>query len=240
MKRKWVLLKILLFFIALVGLSFFANNLYKQRDLVSIDNNIDYAGGNYFITHKVVEDVLKSTHIDYPKMQAQRVSVKNMENKLMENPFVESAQVFLDNKGVLHTKIKQKNPIVRVHNGKNQYYITSLAEKIPLSPLFSSPVLLAEGKIDSADFKGMVNLSQTINEDNLLKNLIIGIRKNQQNSFILLVANGSYVLDLGNLDDIEQKLTNFKIFYQEYIEKSAEMPYKKLSLKYNNQIVASK
>lgn len=90
------------------------------------------------------------------------------------------------------------------------------------------------------NIKKIVNLTHLINDDKLLKNHIIGMEKQSENSFILLVDDGSYVLDLGQLENLDRKLRNFKVFHQEFIENNAEMPYKKLSLKYSNQVVASK
>ena len=240
MKRKWILLKILIFVIFLGFLLVFANNRYKVRELVKVDNKIDYSQGIYFITHADIDSVLKSTHSDYPKMQAQRVSIKEMENKLDANPFIKDAQVYLENDGILHTKIEQQTPVARVKDGNKQYYITQDSTEIPLCKTFAAKVMLINGKIDKKEYNGIVHLTEIINNDNLLKNLIIGVKKSQKNSFILLVNDGHYILDLGNLENLENKLQNFKVFHQEYIEKTAEMPYKKLNLKYNNQIVASR
>ena len=240
MKRKWILLKILIFVIFLGFLLVFANNRYKVRELVKVDNKIDYSQGIYFITHADIDSVLKSTHSDYPKMQAQRVSIKEMENKLDANPFIKDAQVYLENDGILHTKIEQQIPVARVKDGNKQYYITQDSTEIPLCKTFAAKVMLINGKIDKKEYNGIVHLTEIINNDNLLKNLIIGVKKSQKNSFILLVNDGHYILDLGNLENLENKLQNFKVFHQEYIEKTAEMPYKKLNLKYNNQIVASR
>lgn len=240
MKRKWILLKILLGLIVLIGLLSFSNHLYQTRELKKIDDKIDYSQGIYFINGKVVENTLKSTHPDYPKMQAQRISVKAMEDRLNANPFVKNAQVYLENNGVLHTEIEQEIPVARVKNGKKEFYITEDATQIPMCKDFSAKVLMINGKISPKEYKKIVTLAHLINDDKLLKNHIIGMEKKSENSFILLVDDGSYVLDLGSLEDLDRKLRNFKVFHREFIENNAEMPYKKLSLKYSNQVVASK
>lgn len=240
MKRKWVLLKILVGLIVLIVMLSFANNQYKNRELASLDNQIDYSEGIYFINHEVVDLVLKSTHKDYPKMQIQRISVEEMEHKLKENPYIKDAQVYVENNGALHTRIEQEVPILRVHEKQGDYYITRDENKIPTSPYFSAPVLLGRGEFTPEDYKGLVELTEKIKNDKLLKNLIIGIQKKRENSFNLVVSDGSYILTLGSLENIDKKLKNFKVFHQEYIMKTAEMPFKVLNLKYINQIVASK
>ncbi|MGV4499853.1 hypothetical protein [Ornithobacterium rhinotracheale] len=57
------------------------------------------------------------------------------------------------------------------------------------------------------------------------------MEKQSENSFILLVDDGSYVLDLGQLENLDRKRRNVKGVHQEFIENNAEMPYKKWSLK---------
>ena len=188
----------------------------------------------------VVDSLLRKSHPDYPKMEMKRVNTKDMEYLLNKDEFVLHANVFLENDGVLHAEIEQQNPVMRIHNGSEQFYITEYAKKIPMSNQFSAKVLIAEGDIQPKNYKGLVELVKIINEDNLLKTLVVGIRKEKVNSFILLVDDGDYILELGKLENLKTKLENFEVFHSEFIEKSAEMPYKRLNLRFNNQIVASK
>ena len=240
MKKKWILLKIALLFIGLILLVAFSQNRYDLREVKEVETKIDYANGNHFVTHQMVDSLLKKAHPDYPKMGMKRVYTRDMEYLLNKDEFISNANVYLENDGMLHAEIEQEVPVLRVHDGNDEYYISQYGKKVPLSPNFSARVFLIEGKIQPKEYKGLVELVSLINDDNLLKNLLIGIRKEKVNSFILLVDDGDYILELGKLENLPTKLDNFKVFHQEYINKSAEMPYKKLNLRFNNQIVAIK
>lgn len=240
MKRKWLLLKILIGFSVLIFMIYFSRQQFKQREVKDVVSSIDYTEGNYFITQKVINDLLGKTHKDFPKMQLQRIDVAQMEKNLRKNPFVKKAEVFVENNGVLHTKITQESPVIRVVKNKNSYYITKEGKKIPLSKNFSAQVIFANGSIDSTDFLNLSKLAQQINESQLLKNIIIGIHKNKKNSFTLVTNDDRYVLNLGDLNNIEHKLKNFSIFYKEYISISDSIPYKEFNLNNINQIVAKK
>ncbi len=240
MKRKWILLKITLLLAGLIFLLAFTNKKYQLREVHTVKKMIDYAQGNHFITEKIVDSILKKAHPDYPHMQMKRVNTRDMEYLLNKDEYISYANVYLENDGVLHAEIKQQIPVLRVHNGEEEYYITDRSKKLPLSKEFSAKVLIADGEIDINDYKGLVELVQTINEDNLLKNLIAGIRKERENSFILFVDDGDYILELGELENLKTKLENFKVFHTEYVQKSADIPYKKFNLRFNNQIVATK
>ncbi|MCT7903647.1 Uncharacterised protein [Candidatus Ornithobacterium hominis] len=240
MKRKWVLLKILMCLVFLGFLLIFSQKQFEKREIKNIIAKIDYADGNYFITEKVVKEILGETHRDFPKMAMKSVEINRMEENLKKNPFIKNAEVFLENNGFLHTNIQQEKPIARVNTGKEQFYITQEGKRIPLSQHYSTQVMLVDGPVDSADFALISELVQKINEDNLLKNLIVGTHKNSRNSFILLPADGGYVLDLGNLENVDRKLDNFKVFYREFLAVSDSIPYKRFNLNFINQIVAQK
>lgn len=240
MKRKWILLKIISLFAVLIFLLAFTHNKYKIREVQEVRKMINYAQGHHFVTENLVDSLLKKAHPDFPKMEMKRVNPRDMEYLLNKDEFISYANVYLENNGVLHAEIQQQNPVLRVHDDTEQYYITDSGKKINLSEAFSAKVLIVEGDLENKEYKGLVELVKIINEDNLLKNLVVGIRKEKVNSFILLVDDGDYILELGKLENLETKLENFLVFHSEFIEKSAEIPYIKFNLRFNNQIVASK
>lgn len=240
MKKKWILLKIALLFTALIVLVAFSQNRYELREVKEVQTSIDYANGNHFVTHHMVDSLLKKAHPDYPHLGMKRVYTRDMEYLLNKHDFISNANVYLENNGLLHAEIEQEVPVIRIHNGTQQYYISKFGKKVPLSEDFSAKVFLAEGNIKPEEFKPLVSLVNLINADNLLKNLVVGIRKEKLNSFILLVDDADYILELGKLEDLENKLNNFKVFHEKFITQSAVMPYKKLNLRFTNQIVAIK
>lgn len=94
MKRKWVLLKILMFLVFLGFLLIFSQKQFEKREIKNIIAKIDYADGNYFITEKVVKEILGETHRDFPKMAMKSVEINRMEENLKKNPFIKNAEVF--------------------------------------------------------------------------------------------------------------------------------------------------
>ena len=54
------------------------------------------------------------------------------------------------------------------------------------------------------------------------------------------VTTGNYYIELGTLNNFEQKLHNLKLFYNQYIDYIGTGDYEKLTLKFVNQVVATK
>ncbi|MGI9526270.1 MAG: cell division protein FtsQ/DivIB [Weeksellaceae bacterium] len=240
MKKKWILLKVGLFLITLIFLLSFSKNRYKLREVIKVDTKIDYKDGNHFVTSHLVDSLLKKSHPDYPHMAMQKVNQQKMEKLLRDNEFITDANVYLENNGILYTEIAQEVPLARVKDINKEYYITEKGKSINLSPFFSANTILVSGHIVPEEYEQIIELSRLINGDKLLKNHIIGVRKVNKNSFILVVDQGGYYLELGTLTDLQNKLDNYKVFYNKFILESADMPYKKLNLRFNNQIVATK
>src|SRR5690625_5807572 len=81
---------------------------------------------------------------------------------------------------------------------------------------------------------------EIIKADKLLKNHVIAMRKEAPNSFNLLINKGDYIIEFGELERIEEKFENLKLFYEQYLGKVGLDYYEKINLKFNNQIVATK
>ena len=240
MKRKWVLLKITLLLAGLIFLLSFSQRQYELRDVQEVVKVINYANGNHFIPEKAVDSILRKSHPDYPHMQMKRVDPREMEYLLIQDDYISYANVYLDLNGSLYTEVHQETPVLRIKQDTEQYYISESGKKLPLSTEYSPRVLIADGDIEETEYNQLIELIKIINEDNLLKTLVIGIRKEKLNSFILLIDGGDYTLELGKLENLKSKLKNFEVFHSEYIQKTAQMPYTKINLRFNNQIVASK
>jgi cell division protein FtsQ len=111
---------------------------------------------------------------------------------------------------------------------------------MPLSKLNSATVILVKGDVSENEYDELSKFIAIINEDKLLKNHIIGIEKVGKKSFNLIVNRGNFYIELGTLNNFEKKLKNLKLFYEQYIDFVGTEDYEKLSLKFMNQVVATK
>lgn len=226
--------------LALGALVAFTQNRYQLRDLEKVDIAIDYSSGYYFVTEKSVQEAMQSTHADFPNLELKRLSLHAIEEKIWQNPFIDSVEIYVENNGVLHANIVQQKPVLRLQNGNKEFYLNENGEELPLSKIYSAPVFLVTGPVEKAEYADLSALIVKINEDNLLKNLITGISKINVNSFILFTIDESYTIEIGDLKNLHQKFENFNAFYHRFIASRDEMPYNHINIKFNNQIVASK
>ncbi len=240
MKLKYRFLKIGISLVLLILMLNFSIDRFENASINDFKVKILEEDHKGFINH---DNILASFAELYPQKhqtQIKKISVKKLEQELQKNPFTDSVNVYLDQNKNLNFYISQKNPVVRVNNGSEVFYLTEQAEKIPISKQFSMPTLMVEGKIKKEEYHSLIELYERINEDKLLKKHIVGVKKRNDNSFILLVNVDSFIVELGDLQNLEDKFKNLKAFYQQYLNHVGWNQYNKISVKYSNQIVASK
>jgi len=239
MKNKILTIITLLGFISFLILSGFMMDKNRNRLLTKIYLKNESKEGIDFINEDIVKDIIsKKIKLDSVKMKA--LKIDSIEMWLDQNPFVKNAEVYTTVQGELITDITQKTPVIRVKNGIDEYYLTEENQRIPLSDVYSVNAMLVIGKVDTSDYKPLVDLVKFIHKDKLLKKNITGIQKAAKNSFILKVNQGSFTIDFGKINNFKEKFTKLKLFYNQYLDKMGFNKYKKISLAYKNQVVAQK
>ncbi|MGV0925365.1 cell division protein FtsQ/DivIB [Empedobacter tilapiae] len=224
----------------LIGLISFTVIKNASRTVNKIDVAFVQPVDNYFINDESIREIINKDGKDILKQSLREVNVQEIEQKVSESPFVDSVQVSKDINGHLRLDIKANSAVARIKTLKDEFYLTTKGEKMPLSKLNSADVILVSGDVKPNEYEDLSKFVQALKTDDLLKNHIIAIQKVGQRSFNLIVNTGNYYIELGTLNNFEQKLHNLKLFYNQYIDFIGTEDYEKLSLKFVNQVVATK
>jgi cell division protein FtsQ len=83
-------------------------------------------------------------------------------------------------------------------------------------------------------------LASFITGDSFWKSQIEQIYVNRNYDFELIPRVGSHVIELGKVEDLEEKFENLKILYLRGFNRIGWNKYEKISLKYKNQVVCTK
>jgi cell division protein FtsQ len=232
-----------LFFIGFIGvLTFlygFTSERNSQKKVAEVRVSFQEEKSN-FLTHTMVNKLLiqnNKTVINRPKSV---IDLYSLEKKVSENPYVENAAVFLTIGGVLKSKIKQRSPVARIIGGKVSYYIDKEGVKVPLSDHYSARVLLISGIDEAADIRMVLPLVLAILEDDFLQKEVVGIVKSDLDSFQFSVRSGDYKVDFGTLERMKTKFSMLKAFYNATFKSKTIQDYKRITLKYHNQVVCTK
>jgi len=240
MRIKWMIVKTLMGIGIFIFLVSFSAKRHACKPLKEILITVDHESGKYFVNDSLVKKVINGKQLHVSSTPLGNMNVKEVERILDRNSFIRKSQVFQDVDGNMKIRINQETPVARINTGLDEFYLSEQLTKIPLSPLYSAEVVLVGGNIKEEDFKGLKELIKIISADKLLKKHIIAVKKEQPNSFILLVNKGNYVIEFGELKNFKEKFEKLKLFYAQYLGKVGLDYYEKINLKFNNQIVATK
>ena len=238
MRINWNYLKLLGLTICLTGLYAFSDYRSNQREVNGID--IEFVGENsLYVNQDVVNKLLIQNYGSLKNVPKEDIDLNTIEKVIETNDMVKNAQVYLTINGKLNSKIVQRQPIGRIE-GPASFYLDEEGKKMPLSRMHSARVPIITGKITGKSLEDVYVILQFINDDQFLRKNIIGIHIEEEDSYQLRFRVENFVVNLGDVTDLEEKFSNFKAFYAKAMKDQTLDDYKIVSLEFDNQVVCTK
>lgn len=236
MKNKWRILKILVTVILFGFLLSFSLKRFNDAKMENVSINMNQGKTPvYFVDEKDIKELVKQYN---PTRKIGDINIPELEKKINLIPFVDSANVYLNLNGNLNVDIKQRVPAFRLNKDGKDFYVDKKGVEFPISKNFSLPSMLVMGDVKPSEYKELGDLVEKIDKDDFSKKYFIGITKEKED-YNLLTSDGNYKVEIGDLDNIDLKVRGFKTFVEKYLVDQNTQKYKKISLKYDNQIVTT-
>lgn len=211
--------------------------------------NVDYESDDVFtIDKKKIRNAIIKADDKVIGKALNEIDGTKLETEIEKNPAVLNAEVYKfvtkengSYKGILAVDVKHREPVLRVINANNSYYLDENGQKFVSANSCPAHVLIATGNIKE-DFakKELLPFVLYINENDFWKAQIEQIQVNKNTDVILTPLVGTHLIEFGSLDNYEKKLRNMKVFYKEVLAKDNWNKYKNISLKYKNQVIAKR
>jgi cell division protein FtsQ len=218
---------------------------------------------NQFIRTPDIMRILNTNNFEPVGKDYRQLDLEKIESSLRTRQIIKSAEVFITEPGVVHVEISQKTPFVRVFDRYGQsFYLDRRGNIIPWSGGFSPFVLVANGYIDEPfilsrtlnimdarhdsikrslyTIYDVYKLAEFITDDDFWNSQIEQIYVNNKYEFELIPRVGSQVIELGKVEDLDEKFGNLRILYEKGLNNIGWNQYEKISLKYKNQVVCTK
>ena len=240
MKRfNWITIRLVLMFGLVIVLFSFTSNRNENRKLTK--TKVVFVGENAsFLKQETVNKLLIENNADASAIRKDKLDLNKLEKAVSSNQMVEESEVFVTIDGVLKAVVKQKTPIVRVFDGKRSFYIDYKGNTMPLSANFTARVPLVLGVIRKQNSEALAELFRKIYDDEFLKKNIIAIQIMRNGSLIMLNRNFDYQIDFGGAKNIDAKFKNYKAFFQKAVVDSSLYKYKKIDLRFTQQVICTK
>lgn len=227
---------------------------------------VDNSDGNYFVEKDDIANVINDLGYNVNADQIKNIEFGRIEELLDNNPSIKKAHVYADFDGMINVKITQRKPLVRVYSMLgDSYYIDEEGWLMPLSGKYTSRVIIANGNV-KAGFRGqydtqlsplfgandtittsahrqlqdLYRLSTFINYNEFWRSQITQIFVTADGEYELVPRVGNHIIELGTIDEMEEKFAKLFIFYKKGLGTVGWNNYKTINLKYKNQVVCTK
>jgi cell division protein FtsQ len=221
-------------------------NHERCRDYVI---NIKGAQHNLFIDESDIKKLLAQTVTG--KIAGERMSdfnLRRVEQVIRTNPWVNRANLYFDNRDVLHINVVENEPIARIFttNGKS-FYIDSTTRQMPLSdkmsarvPVFTNfPQKKFLSKKDSALLDDMKRIALFILNDSFWMAQTEQIDIMKDRGFEMIPTIGNHIVRLGNGSDIDKKFHRLFVFYQQVMSKTGFNKYNLVDVQFDGQVIGA-
>ncbi|MDZ4809813.1 MAG: cell division protein FtsQ/DivIB [Bacteroidota bacterium] len=208
------------------------------------------AKNNFFIDQKDVEQLLvKTTKGNIKGQPIASFNLHELEQMLEHNTWIDEAELYFDNRNVLHISVTEKEPVARVFTTTgNSFYIDSLGRKMPLSDKLSARVPVFTGfpekkKLSASDSVLLNDIRVTSNfiiNDSFWMSQVSQIDITPERNFEMVPVVGNHLVKLGNGENIDKKFHRLMVFYKQVLSKTGFDKYKVIDVQYKGQVVASK
>ncbi|MBC7409833.1 MAG: FtsQ-type POTRA domain-containing protein [Arcicella sp.] len=242
--KKWI------WFAVLAGISvslvIFAENIHRLQKCKKINILINGNNENRLTTSQEIYSLIAPNVVESPEGKPfDRINFKKIENSVRTNRLVKNCQVHRDLSGELAVDIEEYTPIARiVSNNKLNSYVTDTGELIGISPHYTVRALLLSGNyfelnhsLKGKKNKPILDLVKAINEDVFWKAQITQLIIEKDGGITLIPEIGNNQIEFGMGIEIDAKFKKLKILYKEILPSKGWDKYKKISVKYRNQIV---
>ena len=237
MKLNWGVIKFGLLLL-LIGLLFgFTNQRNEVRKLLPI--KVDFVDENEpFITDDTVNKLLIQNGESITSIDKETLVLNEMEQRLLGDPMIRNAEVFVTVEGEVRALIEQRNPIGRVASSPD-YYLDADGKKMPLSKVYSARVPLITGRSKN-NFSEVTELLLAIEEDDFMRSSIVGVHVKTDGNVVMQLRKYDCKVHFGKPKNIARKFQNFKAFYKKTKQDKLITNYSLIDLQFGNQVVATK
>jgi cell division protein FtsQ len=196
---------------------------------------------------EIIKLAITNREIDIDHTPISKLDLHAMEQVIMADPWIASAQVFIDNDLVLHMYATQRIPVVRVFlQSGESYYLDTTLSAMPLSDnyIYYTTVVTNVPELgnDSASRKlkkDIVTLTRKIQSDTFWSVQVSQVIVDSAGMFEFVPVIGDQRIIFGDVSRMDDKFNNLFTFYKNVLNRIGWDKYQCLDVRFASQVVAT-
>lgn len=178
------------------------------------------------------------------------VRLSQLEKIVERDPWIRSAQLYIDNNQLLQVEVEQRDPLARVFTfSGNSFYLDGDGERIPVSDRFSARVPVFTNfpadaqqlrKEDSALYAQMRDMAAFIATDTFWNAQVEQVIITEDRKFEFIPKLGDHIVYFGEGTDVENKFARLLVFYKDGLSKAGWNTYTRLNVAFRDQVIGTR
>lgn len=180
------------------------------------------------------------------------MDLRAIEAHLREVPHVATADAWIASGGRLRVRVAQRQPVLRVmHNDAVGYYLDIHGDKLPMTPTFTARVPVVTGiprfeeEAMSAALEEILALAALWQDDPVMQALVEQLHRTPDGDYVLVPKVGQHLVLMGNPAEAPEdwapaQWNKLLTFYRDGLRHTGWEPYRRVDLRYRDQVVAKK
>jgi cell division protein FtsQ len=204
---------------------------------------------NFFVDEQDIASMLKaSVGGNIQGQPRSSFNLRKMEASLESNVWIRNAELYFDNRDVLHVSITEREPIARIFTmtGKS-YYIDEDEKKMPLSDKLSAKVPVFTGfpekvlsRRDSLLLHTVRSVAATVIRDPFWLAQVAQINITEERNFEMIPVVGNHLVLLGDGENMDRKFHRLFVFYKNIMSRTGFDAYRTINVQYAGQVIGIK
>ena len=231
----------LLFFI----IFFLFNSIFFFEKRKSHINNIELKYKNDNKKYVSEPDLMIQINKFFNSNSLEDINTKLLEDSVKALTNVKNAEVYLSLNNNLTILIQQETPFIGIKNSRECHFFTKDSVKLNLIEIKRPNFLFFDDEIKDIPWKEAIFLSSFLYEEEFLNNFINEVLYDENSNFILKSNSLDFNINIGDLKNLEEKVSRIKLFFKGvYLDKrlmeNNKLVIKELNVAYDNQILCIK
>ncbi len=239
------------YFVLSSGLSVEQSNRLKctQIKVTVLDSAL-----NRFVSPEEILELIRMEGITINESKLKHINQFALENALNNKTAVKASQVSVSRNGVLKVDIEQRRPILRLETANGGFYMDETAYLFPLMRSFTSYVPVVTGYIplvippgyrgevkqNTEWAKKIMDLGLFLERESFWNSMVEQIYIDSTGAILITPRVGKLEVVLGEPENIDFKFKKLYAFYNNVIPSKGWESYKRVDLRFGNQLVCKK
>ena len=173
--------------------------------------------------------------------------INQLEQLLEKNLWIRNAELFFDNKDVLHVDITERQPVARVFAVSGEtFYVDDMGEQLPTTndqiarvPVFTSFPTITKPLVnkDSVLLQQVKEVGAYLLKHNFWMAQVEQVNINNY-EMELIPKLGNHIIQFGEGTNVDAKVNRLLLFYKQIMNKTGWNYYSSLDVRYDKQLVA--